>query len=42
MSISKVTIQHGRAAGDGGGILNTGGQVTLSSVAILNNVAAGQ
>ena len=41
VSISKVTIQHGRAAGDGGGILNSGGQVTLSSVAILNNVAVG-
>ena len=42
VSISKVTIQDGRVAGDGGGILNTGGKVTLSSVAILNNVAAGQ
>ena len=41
VSISKVTIQHGRAAGDGGGILNSGGKVTLSSVAILNNVAVG-
>src|SRR3954469_18623259 len=41
VSISKVTIQHGRAAGTGGGVLNSGGQVTLSSVAILNNIAAG-
>ena len=41
VSISKVTIQHGRASGTGGGILNSGGKVTLSSVAILNNVAAG-
>ena len=39
VSISKVTIQHGRAVGDGGGILNSGGKVTLSSVAILNNIA---
>ena len=41
VSISKVTIEHGRAVGDGGGILNSGGKVTLSSVAILNNVATG-
>src|SRR3954465_14263445 len=37
VSISNVTIQHGRAAGTGGGLLNSGGKVTLSSVAILNN-----
>ena len=42
VSISNVTIQHGLAAGDGGGILNTGGQVTLSSVAIQNNTATGK
>ena len=41
VSISNVTIQHGRAVSDGGGILNSGGKVTLSSVAILNNVATG-
>ena len=41
VSISKVTIQHGRVDGDGGGILNSGGQVTLSSVSILNNVVTG-
>ena len=41
VSISNVTIQHGRAFSDGGGILNSGGKVTLSSVAILNNVATG-
>ena len=41
VSISKVTIEHGRVASDGGGILNSGGKVTLSSVAILNNVATG-
>ena len=40
VSISKLTIQHGRAA-QGAGILNSGGQVTLSSVRIVNNVAVG-
>ena len=41
VSITGVTIQHGRAVGDGGGILNSGGRVTLSSVAIANNLAIG-
>src|SRR4051794_24479213 len=41
VSISKVTIQHGLALGQGGGILNTAGNVTLSSVQVLNNLAAG-
>ena len=35
VSISKLTIQHGRVAGEGGGILNSGGKVTLSSVRII-------
>src|SRR5262249_46030522 len=42
VSISNLTIQHGRAPGDGGGVLNSGGQLTLFSVGILNNVAAGR
>src|SRR5262245_43107886 len=42
VSISDLTIQHGRAPGDGGGVLNSGGQLTLFSVGILNNVAAGR
>ena len=40
VSISKLTIQDGRAA-QGAGILNSGGQVTLSSVRIMNNIAIG-
>src|SRR5262249_26736195 len=40
VSISNVTIQHGRAT-IGGGLLNSGGQVSLSSVAIVNNLAIG-
>src|SRR5262249_2170374 len=36
--ISGVTIQHGRAD-EGGGLLNSGGQVTLTSVVIANNQA---
>ena len=40
VSISKLTIQDGRAA-QGAGILNSGGKVTLSSVQITNNVAIG-
>ena len=35
VSISKVTVQHGRVNGEGGGILNSGGRVTLSSVSIV-------
>ena len=42
VSITNLTIQHGRAPGDGGGLLNSGGQVTLFSVGILNNVASGR
>src|SRR5215831_6764829 len=42
VSISFVTIHHGRVTGDGGGILNSGGQVTLFDVGIQNNVAAGR
>ena len=40
VQISKVTIQHGRAT-EGGGLLNSGGNVSLSSVVIANNVAIG-
>ncbi len=40
VSISKVTIQHGRAD-HGGGLQNRGGNVTLSAVAISNNLAIG-
>ena len=38
VSISNVTIQHGLSA-EGAGLLNQGGQVTLTSVKILNNAA---
>ena len=41
MSITGVTIQHGRVTGDGGGILNNGGRLSLSSVVVANNVAVG-
>ena len=40
VTISKLTIQHGLAA-EAQGILNSGGQVTLSSVRIVNNDAQG-
>ena len=40
VSISKLTIEDGRAA-QGAGILNSGGRVTLSSVRIVNNTAVG-
>ena len=40
VKISGVTIQDG-AADQGGGLLNSGGNVTLSSVVIKNNFAAG-
>jgi hypothetical protein len=40
ISISKLTIRDGLAA-QGAGILNSGGQVTLSSVRIMNNSAVG-
>jgi hypothetical protein len=38
LSISNATIEHGRA-GRGAGIRNSGGQVTLSSVRIVDNKA---
>ena len=40
MNISGVTIQHG-LANIGGGLLNSGGQVSLSSVAVVENRAVG-
>src|SRR5271157_5741046 len=39
--ILRVVIEHGRAAGEGGGILNSGGTVTLTSVQLFDNVAVG-
>ena len=41
VAISNVVIQHGRAVGEGGGILNSGGTVTLTSVQLFDNVAIG-
>ncbi len=41
VSISNLTIQHGRVVGDGGGILNSSGKVNFTSVRVLNNVAIG-
>ncbi len=40
VAISGVTIQHGLAA-EGGGLLNSGGKVTLTSVSVVNNLAIG-
>jgi hypothetical protein len=40
VQISGLTIQHGQAD-DGGGLLNSGGQVTLTSVVVANNMALG-
>ena len=40
MQISGLTIQHGQAD-EGGGLLNSGGQVTLTSVVVGNNMALG-
>src|SRR5262249_48338207 len=40
VKFSGIAIQHGRAK-DGGGILNSGGNVTLTSVVVTNNLAAG-
>ncbi len=40
VQISGLTIQHGQAD-EGGGLLNSGGQVTLTSVVVANNVALG-
>ena len=39
VAISNVVIEHGRAVGEGGGILNSGGTVTLTSVQLFDNVA---
>ncbi len=41
VAISNVVIEHGRAVGEGGGILNSGGKVTLTSVQLFDNVAVG-
>ncbi len=42
VTISNLTIQHGRVVADGGGgLFNSGGGVTLSSVQILNNSSVG-
>ena len=41
VSITGVTIQHGRDTGNGGGILNNGGRLSLTSVVVANNVAVG-
>ena len=40
VQISGLTIQHGQAD-EGGGLLNSGGQVTLTSVVVANNMALG-
>ena len=40
VQISGLTIQHGQAE-EGGGLLNSGGQVTLTSVVVGNNMALG-
>jgi hypothetical protein len=40
-AISGVTIQHGRAQLEGGGLLNEGGNVPLTNVDLENNVAFG-
>jgi hypothetical protein len=41
VAISNLVIEHGRAVGVGGGLLNSGGTVTLSSVQLFDNVAVG-
>ncbi len=41
VAISNVAIEHGRAVGEGGGLLVTGGTVTLTSVEFVDNVAVG-
>ena len=40
VQISGVTIQHGQA-NEGGGLLNSGGKLTLTSVVVQNNLAIG-
>jgi hypothetical protein len=42
VTIAKVTIEGGQVTGDGGGILNSGGQLSLSSVNVLENIAFGR
>ena len=41
VSITGVTIEHGRALAGGGGLLNGGGNVTLKNVTLENNVVFG-
>ena len=42
VSISELTIRNGRAvAAGGGGFLNDGGKVTLTSVSVINNASVG-
>jgi len=41
VAISNVVIEHGRAVGEGGGLLVSGGTVALNSVQFLDNVAVG-
>jgi hypothetical protein len=41
VAISNVVIEHGRAEGEGGGLLVSGGTVALNSVQFLDNVAVG-
>jgi hypothetical protein len=40
VAIGGVTIEHGLAS-DGGGLLNSGGKVTLTSDSVVNNLAIG-
>src|SRR5262249_6628548 len=41
VAIDDLTITGGRAVGDGGGILNTGGNLTLDRVVLTGNLAVG-
>ena len=42
VSVANLTLQHGEVLGDvGGGILNSGGKLTLSRVQVVHNVALG-
>jgi hypothetical protein len=41
VAISNLVIENGRVSGEGGGILNSGGTVTLTSVQLFQNVAVG-
>jgi hypothetical protein len=40
VQIRALTVEHGRS-NDGGGIQNSGGRVTLTSVVVANNLAVG-